>query len=767
MGVALEKEGRSAVELRSPSLRTKPVLKDSSAMLVMDAISSMDSLVSVPEGRAVFGRESVQVVKVQAGVRVGALPPVWRISASPREARFSGRIFDSLDVLHRITISGGPTPTTTRTVQLRNGGLSTLRLRLLSLHDPTTAHFGSEGGHIGAIGLNAFGRGSHAAMDEAAVPKAARVIGCDPPPDSLYMTNDVDRARDFFQKGDLPDSTAGMSGQVLILSLHEFELQPQRSFEVKYASVYSPDSLEEALSKFKDKSPLPYGLRVRFTSSSETVSAAFEWAVAAMGTAPYLGDSLEALECLRSLGFTEGDAAARLAAKHLKRLKKDGSYPHPLDSEENGFLEASLLVSGASRLAVMRGDKKAARASYPALRRASINLLLNSGSGGLRADLVPQGWRRSAGRSFPSGELSELDLAVSAALDDASVLASFLGKRDDAARFKQGSLMIETSVRKRLVDESGTMALNIDAEGRVFRDVTVDQAIGCWRHSPGREVSSNILHRLAERDFETGYGPRTVPTTNRLYFNGSYAEGQVGGFWTRASLACALLAYGTGLATMGSLGLQKVAKLVVEDLPSMGGLPGCFPFWVDVDKRQLHGLGSDPVAASRYVETVLAGEAGVVVGLQGAVFMPPEQSKLNWLLVESVKLGGDSSIFVGRSPGGSLSLLSSERAKLARGESFSHGERIAPADRLVAFNFYGPCQYLAVGNPTQRSVHASVAVPPRVPELSKRLTADFEEFDQESGGWKRWATVRVLRAMTLDLTVGPGAWRAFRVSTSK
>ena len=142
----------------------------------------------------------------------------------------------------------------------------------------------------------------------------------------------------------------------------------------------------------------------------------------------------------------------------------------------------------------------------------------------------------------------------------------------------------------------------------------MDSAVSAYRHQFMGSAEQAAVHRLIEKDFDTPYGPRCVPATNQVYFNSSYGRGQLGGVWTRATLAHALVCYRAGLPGMGSLALGKVGRLVGDDAIRVGGTPGEFPLWVDADGRAVHGEESDPVAAARFLEVLLEGELGLASG---------------------------------------------------------------------------------------------------------------------------------------------------------
>jgi hypothetical protein len=109
-----------------------------------------------------------------------------------------------------------------------------------------------------------------------------------------------------------------------------------------------------------------------------------------------------------------------------------------------------------------------------------------------------------------------------------------LGKGEDAAQFREKSELIVDSLGKRLIDERGFLGLSFDQSGRLKTDETLDMVVSCYRNPALRSAASSGVHRMLEKDFETGFGPRTVAGSNNLYYSSSYGEGQLGGYWTRA-----------------------------------------------------------------------------------------------------------------------------------------------------------------------------------------------------------------------------------------
>ena len=215
--------------LRSSSLKRPLTLQSGACRILMDPDGSVRSFDSLAERRSLFGFEQLWLCKVQAGIVVHAQRPDWAIRVSPRSAQLSGKVFDGVEVAQAVEFYHGRSLGYLRRLKIRNGGLGQLKLRIIQLLDPSAAHFWSSGRRWGSLGLNAFNRECHVAMDEVSDPPSARVVGAAPSPSKLYMTSSRARAQELVSAGELPDTTAGMSGQVLVLSSHEIELLDRKS----------------------------------------------------------------------------------------------------------------------------------------------------------------------------------------------------------------------------------------------------------------------------------------------------------------------------------------------------------------------------------------------------------------------------------------------------------------------------------------------------------------------------------------------------------
>jgi hypothetical protein len=771
MGATVEALPGRTPGLRSSAIRRPLTLRMRDYRILLDPDGSMRSFDSLPERRAVFGFERLSIYKVQAGVVVQGQRPDWALRITPHQAQLAGRVFDAVEVSESVELFQGASSGYVRRVKLKNAGAAAITLRLIDVLDPTASQLSEVSMRWGALGVNAFNRGSHVAMDEISDLPSARVVGALPSPKKLFMTTDKARVRDQISAGELGDPTAGMSGQVIVLMLHELDLAPSETKDVTFVSIYNPAKLEEALSDFGRiqgdwKAPRRQGPLFATSSPSLTESAA--WAVAALGSARHGSDGLDRLESLKALSLVDRVGALSVIEDARRLLRRDGSMLHSSDQKEPGALESAVLLQAVSAHLLLARDKKLTRSLYPLVKKLASYLMASSKEYTLRTDpALPQGWRRSLGRGYPAGEIPEVSLAAVGGLLGAAQVARQVAKADDAGRFRERAEMLAEMVRKRLVDERGLLSLCLDPSGKLRGDETVDMAVAAYRHGFLASAEQAAAHRLLEKDFETPYGPRTVPNSNRLYFNPSYGQGQLGGFWTRAALAHALLCYRVGLAGIGSLSLEKVAKLAVEDSVRLGGSPGEFPYWVDVEGREAHGDDSDPVAAARLVEGLLEGELGLEFASGTVSFSPPSSSSLKWVLASEVWAGEPVTVFVGRGGGRAYAFASGSRLEVKHGIRFAKAELLEVTVRgLHAVSLYGPGQAICLGNSTTVPVRALVSFAPRAPELSKRLSTPLEEYDRTSGSWAKVSTLRVFPTMTFEASLGPSEWKAFRVSTA-
>ena len=739
--------------------------------------------------KLIFGRETAEAFKIQSGVRIAIRPQDFLVRSSPVAVAFTARGQERVVVSHTFRLVLGDSEGATRAVRLTNRGDAAAKIRVITLHDPTSLNFRRGGDPPGEIGVNAFNRNDQVFMDDVGDTTGVRVIGFFPRPSVIYMTKDKGRAAELLALGELPESSLGMSGSVIIMTQHDLDLPPGATADVRCISVYHPTSLESALNAAStilvDGEPGGSDPRgPEFSSSSASFNFAFDWAKAALFATEGEGNLAELLWAGVALSILRSDAFVELAEAATRAMRKDGTLRYSEDgvggvlADRPGPVETSLYVMALSAFLSGRArDKKLVKRWYPRVRKAADGLSRLALSGLLHSSpYTPDGWRRRLGAGFPSGNTSEVNLLGIRALNDASTAAYIAGRGSDSAKFREVSLRIQTSLNEKLRDsETGALALNADSRGVVHREITIDQAVGLSCYSPDPKLASSVVHRLLEKDFETGYGPRTVPASNNLYYSQTYADGQLGGYWTRAALSHALLAYHAGYPGIGSLQLEKVARLVHLDAERMGGMAGEFPYWIDTERGQAMGAGSDPVAAARFIEALIFGEAGLSVGPQGPRLRIPEASQLRWVLVHDLNLGKRATFFVGRHPGrtfvaSTLDRESVDDSRATRGASspasfFPECERLDQQVGLEGVVFWdNACSLLCVGSHGSSGFSGTVSVPLRSRSFSASLFAGVEELQQETGLWHKVDQVKALNRFEARVDLKQNGWKMVRLT---
>ena len=204
-----------------------------------------------------------------------------------------------------------------RSVRVTNRGDATAKLRVLTLHDPTSLNFRRERDPPGEIGVNAFNRHDQVVMDDVGDTTGVRVVAFSPRPSIIYMTKDRSRAAELLGLGELPESSLGMSGSVILLTQHDFDLPPGATAEVRSLSVYHPSSLEAALSAAaprpaEPEADLAEARGVGFASSSPSMNFSFAWAKAALFAIEGEGNLAERLWSGVALSIVRGDYFEKL-----------------------------------------------------------------------------------------------------------------------------------------------------------------------------------------------------------------------------------------------------------------------------------------------------------------------------------------------------------------------------------------------------------------------------------------------------------------------
>ncbi|MDA4122929.1 MAG: hypothetical protein OK456_07110 [Thaumarchaeota archaeon] len=769
----------SSREFLNSQLKRGFFLSRGGLRLKVEPDSSITYLDSRGTRRLLFGRGSAELFKVQAGIIVPLRQRELKVRfPSPTSVEFSSRPQDQIQVTQTTTLVFGPPTGYTRRVRVTNPLPSPVHVRLLTLADPSSLNFRRREDPPGEIGMNAFNRGDHVVMDDVGDTTGSRAVGFNPRPNSIYMTRDKQRVLDLLGTGELPESISGMSGAIMILAQQDADVPPGGAAEFTTAGLYDASSLGTALegltgalARPQDSGAAYLEAESVFRCSNPTINFAYDWAKAALHSIEGEGDNLERLSAGPGLSLVRSEYFQREFENLKKAQRKDGLVPRT-GTSEGGVLETSLFLTNACLFLAFREDKKLRRSWYSTLRKAGSSLLAAGKDGTVHASTAhPEGWRRRLESGFPTGVTSELNLAVARALNELATLASSLAKGKDSATFKEASMKLVASLNGLLRDpKTGSLALNMDARGTVHPEFTIDHGMALYHLPYDHNLASFAVHRLLEKDFESGLGPRCVPTSNLLYYNPTYGDGQLGSCWTRATLSHSVLAYEAGFPTIGGLQLEKVARLVASGWEKVGGVPGEFPYWFsESDGLVLGGPGSDPVAAGRLIEAVVWGELGLDRAPQGFELRPPDSSTLHWASMHGMNLGEKGSIFVGRSEGKVvLSASSFSRADADESTKFQSCTRLGSgqAETLV---FTGPSSMLVCTASTQGGTGTAplssvLTIPMKGALMAASLFVDIDEFNPITGLWARVDRRRLSGDLSLQVELRPGAWKAIRIA---
>jgi hypothetical protein len=144
---------------------------------------------------------------------------------------------------------------------------------------------------------------------------------------------------------------------------------------------------------------------------------------------------------------------------------------------------------------------------------------------------------------------------------------------------------------------------------------------------------------------------------------------------------------------------------------------------------------------------------------------PSPSSAIGWVLVSNLWLGERASIFLGRAGGKATVFASPAALETREGLVFAKSDSLEPPARGVsAITFYNPGQVVCLGNSGPSAVRGTVTFSPRASELSTRLTTSLEAYDLARGTWSKVGSLRVLPKMTFEASLGPGEWKAFRLT---
>lgn len=255
----------------------------------------------------------------------------------------------------------------------------------------------------------------------------------------------------------------------------------------------------------------------------------------------------------------------------------------------------------------------------PAVVRAGDHLLGEIGTNGL-LNGIPVGvatngttsWRNVIPERVMAGESTEINSETVMAL---RMAAEFTGE----PRFTEGAERIAEAINTHLWNGDGYLLNRTD--GKPDPQVTGDAVFPVLCGVAPPERARLVLDRLAQPDFWTPRGLRTIPSTDAEYHprNG---YGLVGGSWPNLTLwyAAAVAPYDADRALSA---LEMVALPVVEELPeSVNVRPAEFAEFFDGETQANMGMPLSPWIAPTFLWATLEGLLGLTWEAGKPVFHP-------------------------------------------------------------------------------------------------------------------------------------------------
>src|ERR1035437_8015472 len=91
--------------------------------------------------KLLFGRETMEVFKIQSGVKIGVKPQEILVRAAPAAVFYTPRGQDKIQTTHSVRLVTGDCAGSVRTAKVTNRGDTVAKLRVLTLHDPTSLNY--------------------------------------------------------------------------------------------------------------------------------------------------------------------------------------------------------------------------------------------------------------------------------------------------------------------------------------------------------------------------------------------------------------------------------------------------------------------------------------------------------------------------------------------------------------------------------------------------------------------------------------------------
>ena len=538
----------------------------------------------------------------------------------------------------------------------------------------------------------------------ASHPEWVRIVGTTQPPSAYQTVHHADEAYDPSNIAPL-DNTTRAQGNIVAALAVGVPLAAGESRQLAFILAFSERGEAAARDAYASASDVKKALertiafyaeltrRSQVFTPDQTINDGALWAKANMARVvarypqglAFTNDpgSSSAVVCRDLAWFTIGcdylDSALsrEMLVRYARTQHADGLMPEyfnavtgtPEDYGLNINDNTPLFVHACAHHYTITRDESFLDATWPVIVRACDYIMAQRDERGLVVCTATGedvhgicGWRNIIPRYTVNGAVTEVNAECYAALSEAADLAHIQARRlpahragfeRHAERYAKAARELRDAINKKLLNHNnGMYVLNIGLDGDVHSDVTGDEVFPVLFEVAPRAVAYRIVRRLADPDFQTEAGLRTVSRLSPDYM--PYRDvGLIGGVWPGLSFWYARAAARIYPDAMAQNLKQSYAQYL-RDPKIFNTVPGQFSEWFDGESLINRGMRLSPWEPPRFLWAAITGACGLSVdgnaaGYRVAPLMP---SGWTWLGVRRLMLADrEIAYFVVRSRG--------------------------------------------------------------------------------------------------------------------
>jgi hypothetical protein len=559
------------------------------------------------------------------------------------------------------------------TVKLRNNASHTIRIVLIGcvdLHGDTPRDIEAD-----------YDRRNHVLLAwNQSAPNQVRYITGSVNPAHHWVT--CDEAQIFSPTQPLPDKTCE-TGDLIGALQFDLTLPPQTERKIRMIVGVGLEGREEALRDLQtlrhdedllEKTARYYTTCIRrgdFKCPSDELTQGFQWAKANMlrplaryphGTAvtnnPGHSSNVVGRDTAwftHGCDFVEPEVSCDLLRFLRDHQREDGLIPEFVNAVTGETEYWDFNINDNTPLYVTAVDHHWSVTAHPAclkdllpsVRKAAELILSQRNRDGLvecRAQGIGvqgiAGWRNVLVQEQINGVVTELNSECYDALRSASNLMRSAGEEAEADCYEQAAEELRRKINRELIDPRTNLYVrNIDLEGRVFTQPTVDMVFPLLFHVADQRIKESVITRLFSPDFMSEGGLRALPYNSPRWDPSEHA-GLLGGVWPGANWWFSMGCLGVHNRIMADA-LERSYSYVVKDPKTFNTVPGQFNEWCDGQTLVNRGMRLSPWAPPRFLWAGIEGLAGLRIKEEGIHIHPNLPPHWDWLQVNDLPYRGE------------------------------------------------------------------------------------------------------------------------------